>query len=127
MKLINKTKTVTNIEDIERSITAFSNAISSAAYMLNLSYNSLWNLPDDELEDVLNELSSNDNLQNLFEDHHFAANALNSIAEKIGIPNTTRAISAPAKQLNFDDSGIITVTSLVIQNETAEDIQMPPM
>lgn len=122
MKLINKTKTVSNIEEIEKTIAAFSNAISSAAHILNMSYHALWSLPDDELEDVLNELSRSDKLQNLFEDHYFTANALNSIIGKISGSSASIAINTPAKQLNFSDSGIITVAPLVIQEESTEDV-----
>jgi hypothetical protein len=108
MKLTNKTQTELNIETIEKSAETFANAINAAIYTLNESYKTLWDLPNNELEQILNILSQNGKLQTLFEDHNFAANSLNLIAEKIGGIYET-AINFPKKQLHIDDSGYITV------------------
>jgi hypothetical protein len=108
MKLIDKTKTISNIEEIERSAETFANAINSAIYTLNLSYKTLWDLPDDELEQVLNTLSQNGKLQTLFEDHNFAANSLNSIANKIGNTSST-AINSLGKEIQVDENGAISI------------------
>ena len=112
MKLTTKTQTELNIEEIEKSAETFANAINSAIVTLNLSYSKLWDLPDDQLESVLNTLAQNDKLQSLFEDHNFTANALNSIAEKVGnISEIAR--NTLGRQLNIDDAGNITIASQV--------------
>jgi uncharacterized protein YdcH (DUF465 family) len=107
MKLTAKTQTELNIEEIEKSAETFANAVNTAIVTLNLSYNKLWDLPNDQLEDVLNALAQNSKLQSLFEDHNFAANSLNSIAEKIGnISNT--AINTLGKELQIDN-GVVSI------------------
>lgn len=107
MKLTVKTQTELNIEEIEKSAEMFANAINTAIVTLNLSYKKLWDLPDDQLESVLNTLAQNGKLQPLFEDHNFAANSLNSIAEKIGsIPNI--AINTLGRELQIDN-GVISI------------------
>lgn len=112
MKLTTKTQTELAIEEIEKSAETFANAINSAIVALNLSYNKLWDLPDDQLESVLNTLSQNDKLQPLFEDHNFVANALNSIAEKVGSVSNV-ALNTLGRQLNIDDAGNITIVSQI--------------
>jgi hypothetical protein len=108
MKLTAKTQTELNIEEIEKSAEAFANAINTAIVTLNLSYSKLWDLPNDQLEDVLSVLAQNNKLQSLFEDHNFAANALNSIAEKTG--NTSNiAINYLGRELNIDSAGAISI------------------
>jgi hypothetical protein len=115
MKLISKTQTELNIEEIEKSAEMFANAINTAIVTLNLSYEKLWNLPDDQLESVLNTLAQNNKLQSLFENHNFAANSLNSIAEKVGsVP--TNAINFLGRELKFDDNGIISIVKNVDNN-----------
>ena len=112
MKLTNKTQTELNIETIEKSAETFANAINAAIYTLNESYKTLWDLPDNELEQVLNALSQNGKLQTLFEDHNFAANSLNLIAQKIGgLPSI--AVNSLGRELQIDNNGIITVTPLI--------------
>jgi hypothetical protein len=107
MKLITKTQTELNIEEIEKSAETLANAINTAIVTLNLSYNKLWDLSDDQLESVLNTLAQNGKLQPLFEDHNFAANSLNSIAEKIGgIPNT--AINTLGRELQINN-GVVSI------------------
>jgi len=106
MKLTSKTQTELNIEDIEKSAEIFSNAVNTAIITLNLSYNKFWDLPDDQLESVLNTLAQNGKLQPLFEDHNFAANSLNSIAEKIGSISNV-AINSVGKEFSVDNNGNI--------------------
>lgn len=108
MNLLDKTSKELNIEAIEKSAETFSNSINAAIYALNLSYETLWGLPDNELEDVLNALAQNGKLQNLFEDHNFAANSLNSISKKIG--NTHfNAINYLGRDLKIDDNGVVSI------------------
>jgi hypothetical protein len=111
MKLTSKTQTELNIEEIEKSAEIFANAVNTAIVTLNLSYGKLWNLPNDQLENVLNTLAQNGKLQPLFEDHNFAANSLNSIAEKVGgISNV--AINTLGRELEINN-GIISIVSEV--------------
>lgn len=115
MKLTTKTQTEINIEEIEKSAEMFANAINTAIVTLNLSYGKLWDLPDDQLESVLNTLAQNGKLQPLFEDHNFAANSLNSIAGKIGgIPSN--AINFLGRELKFDDNGTISIVKNIDNN-----------
>jgi hypothetical protein len=108
MKLTTKTQTELSIEEIEKSAETFANAINTAIVTLNLSYSKLWDLPNDQLENVLNALAQNGKLQSLFEDHNFAANALNSIAEKIGdIPNV--AVNTLGRELSVNNDGNISI------------------
>jgi DNA-binding TFAR19-related protein (PDSD5 family) len=65
-------------------------------------------LPDDQLESVLNALAQNGKLQSLFEDHNFAANALNSIAQKTGNVSNI-AINYLGRELNIDSAGAISI------------------
>ena len=121
MKLTNKTQTELNIEAIEKSAETFANAINAAIYTLNESYKTLWNLPDNELEQVLNTLSQNGKLQTLFEDHNFAANSLNSITEKIG-DTSFIAINSLGRELQIDENGVISIIPLAQNNEISENI-----
>lgn len=120
MKLTDKTQTQSNIEAIEKSAQTFANAINAAIYTLNASYKTLWDLPDNELEQVLNALSQNGKLQTLFEDHNFAANSLNSIAEKIGGISSI-AINSLGRELQIDNNGVISIISLAQNQENSEN------
>ena len=108
MKLTTKTQTELSIEEIEKSAETFANAVNTAIVTLNLSYNKLWDLPDDQLESVLNALAQNGKLQTLFEDHNFAANALNSIAQKTGNASNI-ANNYLGRELSIGNDGYITV------------------
>ena len=110
MKLTTKTQTELSIEEIEKSAETFANAVNTAIVTLNLSYNKLWDLPDDQLESVLNALAQNGKLQSLFEDHNFAANALNSIAQKTGNVSNI-AINYLGRELNIDSAGAISIVA----------------
>jgi hypothetical protein len=113
MKLISKTQTELNIEEIEKSAEMFANSINTSIILLNLAYKKLWDLPEDQLRDVLNTLAQNNRLQSLFEDHNFAVNSLNSIASKIGgIP--TVATSVVGNELQVDDNGSVTIVGQLI-------------
>ena len=120
MKLTDKTQTELDIEKIEKSAENFGRSIESAIFNLNESYRMLWDLPDTELENVLNALSQNGRLQNLFEDHYFAATSLNLIAEKIGGISSIASHSLGRELVT--DNGYISVVPFVLNNETSENI-----
>jgi hypothetical protein len=95
MNIINHSKTEQNIRKIEESAKDVLLAIKSSIHMLNMSYQILWSLPDDELRDVLQYLVDNNKLTEVFGQHNFAANSLNSILENAGEDGAKALVAVP--------------------------------
>jgi hypothetical protein len=106
MKLIQKSKTQQNIESIESAANTAILAAASAAHALNNSYNTFWNLPDDELEELLQYLLNEGELFNIFKKHGESATALNKILEDGGYEGV-RAIDKITREFTIDEFGTL--------------------
>jgi hypothetical protein len=108
MTITKKTTLQLNIEAIERSANTAVLAAASAAHSLNNSFNVFWNLPDDQLTELLQHLFNEGVLMSIFQKHAEAAAMLNKILED-GEHTGVRAIDKITREFTIDESGIVSL------------------
>ena len=77
--ITNKSQLQIDIDSIDKSAESAMLAFKSAAFTLNNSYDSLWNLPEDRLLAVLQTMHDDDTLTSVFAQHNTAAAYVNTI------------------------------------------------
>ncbi len=124
MKLLQSDKTTEHILKIQEYAETTNRAINAAIVALNNAYNYSWNLPDDELRDVLQMLLDNGKLQELFQNHYITATALNTIQNSTGYIGD-RAIAVAGREFTIED-GVITLVALPTpQSELESSFEEP--
>lgn len=115
MKLITKTPLQQNIESIESAANTAILAAASAVHALNNSFNVFWDLPDDELTELLQYLLDQGELINVFRKHGESAVALNKILDD-GEYTGIRAISEISRKFIINEFGKIVLVYQSIEN-----------
>jgi len=77
--ITNKSQLQIDIDSIDKSAESATLAFKAAAFTLNNSYDSLWNLPEDRLLAVLQTMYNDDTLTSVFAQHNTAAAYVNTI------------------------------------------------
>ena len=112
MKLTPKTKTLETIDKLENYILQTNKIISAAIININQGHKELWSLPDNEVEEVLQQLLENGTLRQLFENHYICATYLNLIQDNTG-SGGPRAIAKAGKEYILTDEGKIKIVPWV--------------
>lgn len=102
---IQKTQTESNIEELDKFAQAIENSINSTINLLNLSHSYLWNLPDEQLINVLQWLYDKGMIEETFNKHYQIATAVNGLAN---IGNMQTAKDSKGREFTIDN-GIISL------------------
>lgn len=109
MNLYQKSQLEQDLEAIQLLAKKTTSFISMAIQSLNSSYDTLWSLPDDRLLAVLQNLFDSGKLEDVFNQHNFAANSLNGILDNTDI-NFKRAFNTPLKKIQIQN-GVVSFAS----------------
>lgn len=110
MNLLSKTQTEQHLLRLEKFTVKTNQLISATISNINNGYSYLWNLPDVELQDVLQNLLDNGKLVQLFENHYLAATSLNAIQDGTGASGG-RALAIAGREFTVTD-GVVAVIPL---------------
>ncbi len=80
----NKTQLDLNLEKVEESIRKVAMSLNSTAMSLNMGWSTVWELPDDQLKEILQYLYDNNKFDDLLGLHHRAATSVNQLLDKVG-------------------------------------------
>jgi hypothetical protein len=84
---------------------------------LNRAHSQTWNLPDDRLLAILQELYNRGKLEEVFTNHYIAATSLNAILTSAGYGGSL-AIATAAREFEVTD-GVISL----VEEEVVEEIE----
>lgn len=107
MNLIkDKTKLDLNLEKVEQSIQKVVMSLNLTAASLNTAWSTVWNLPDDQLKEILQYLYDNNKFEDLLGLHHVAATSINQLLDKVG--SQIRAKDYAGKPYKIED-GLVSI------------------
>jgi len=115
-----KTQFDLNLEAIDEPLSLLSNKIVSAVHDLNTSFNALWSLDDDSIEEILNYFGI-ETVIGVFTAHWQTGTALNQILEARGIPEPRATVSKPRDFTVNPETGEIKLVPLP-EPEVVEEI-----
>lgn len=120
-----KTQLEINLEKIDAPLILVENSIKAAIQNLNASYNFLWSLPDDQIEEIMNYKGIFE-LQRIFEAHFKYANGFNELLQDRGI-SEPRAITIKPRDFSINEDGVISLVPLTEPEivEENEPIDLP--
>jgi hypothetical protein len=121
MKIINQTQTEKDLSDLQQSINRSLRTVIAAKDELNRAHSQTWNLPDDRLLAILQELYNRGKLEEVFTNHYIAATSLNAILTSAGYDGSL-AIATAAREFEVTD-GVISL----VEVEVVEEIETPPI
>lgn len=107
MNITEKTQTQTDIDNLEKRIGKTVSALEFTATQLNLAYYSIWNLPEDRLQALLQVLVNTGKLAEVFSVHAKSAAYLNELLEAAG--EKYRVITQAARQFEIGEDGIVSL------------------
>lgn len=84
MQLINKTQAQLDIQSLENKVAKAVLSLKSAAMQLNYAYNSVWSLPDDRLQALLQALVDANKFDEIFTLHAQSAASINALLVAAG-------------------------------------------
>lgn len=113
-----KTVLEQNLYRIEESLLLVDNYVRAAIMNLNQSYNALWNLPDDELLELLNFLGLAKSTE-IFETHYKHAVGLNEIMDARGIIGD-RAVCVMGRSLGVNELGEFIIAPVIVPEPPVE-------
>jgi len=125
MKLQQKSILQQNIETIEETIQTTLRAVSSAVHALNLAYKALWELPDDQLTELLQHLLTTGKLEEVFTSHYISAINLNQILDN-GEYGGVRAVAVAGREFTIDQFGTVALVVPVVE-EVVEPVVKEPV
>jgi hypothetical protein len=105
-----KTQLEINLAAIDAPLVLVENCVKTAIHNLNDSFSKFWNLPDDQIEEIMNSQGI-EKLQSIFEAHFRYANEFNTLLENRGI-DQPRAITSKPREITVDQNGIISLVPL---------------
>ena len=117
MKIINQTLAEKDLRDLKQSIDRSLRTVISAKDELNRDHSQTWNLPDDRLLAILQELYNRGKLEEVFTNHYIAATSLNAILTSAGYGGSL-AIATAARAFEVTD-GVISL----VEEEVVEEIE----
>lgn len=103
--ITNKTQLEKDIDQIEKFADNTIRALKAAVISLNNSFDFFWGLPNDRLESVINKLSSNGILEDIFDKHFKTATVFNNILESNGVMDVRCKLEIP-KVMTFGTEGV---------------------
>lgn len=115
-----KTQLEINLQKIDAPLVLVENCVKTAIANLNDSFNQFWSLPDDQIEEIMNNKGIEE-LQKIFEAHFRYANAFNSLLADRGI-TTPRAITAKPRDIEVNiETGYISLIPLSSNEDIIAD------
>ena len=118
-----KTQLEINLAAIDAPLILVENCVKTAIHNLNHSFSKFWNLPDDQIEEIMNSQGI-EKLQSIFEAHFRYANEFNTLLENRGI-DQPRAITTKPREITVDGNGIITLVPLPQPDAPVTDEPQP--
>lgn len=119
MNIIEKTQLQSDIENLEKRISKTLSALEFTVSQLNLAYDSVWKLPDERLQALLQTLVDSGKFEEIFSVHAKSASYINELIEVAG--GKARAYTGAGREYTIED-GIVTVTPLLKPEPVIEEI-----
>lgn len=126
MNITNKPQVTKDLDNLERRVQKATQALAFAASQLNLAYDSVWNLPDDRLQALLQYLVDQSKFEGIFSLHEKSASYINELLTDTGDVRVTAKVGA-GREFEIDGNGSVSVIPLPqpepIEEEQPEEIE----
>lgn len=110
MNITDKTQLQINLDNLEKRVSKATQALQNAANTLNVAYDAVWGLPEDQLLECLQELVNTNKFEEIFGVHEAAATSINSILDTVGATGVRAKVGA-ARAYTITD-GVVTLEPL---------------
>ena len=110
MNITDKTQLQINLDNLEKRVSKATQALQNAANTLNVAYDAVWSLPEDQLLECLQELVNTNKFEQIFGVHETAATSINSILDTVGAAGVRAKVGA-ARAYTITD-GVVALESL---------------
>ena len=110
MNIQTKTQTQTDLDSLEQRVAKTVKALEFTASQLNLAYDAVWNLPDDRLQALLQELINTGKFEEIFTVHATAAVAINQLLVSAGSQSIAKETAG--REYEISEQGVVTIIPL---------------
>lgn len=114
MNITDKTQTQTDLDNLEKRVQKATQALTYCASQLNNAYNSVWTLPDDRLQALLQEMVNTGKFESVFTVHQKAATYINELLSDAGESKITAKTEAGREYEIDQKTGTITIIPLPV-------------
>ena len=94
MNITDKTQLQINLDNLEKRVSKATLALQNAANTLNVAYDAVWDLPEDQLLECLQELVNTNKFEQIFGIHENAATSINSLLDAVQAPGVRAKVGA---------------------------------
>ena len=109
MNITEKTQTQTDLDNLEKRVQKATQALTYCASQLNNAYDSVWNLPDDRLQALLQSMVDSGKFQEVFGVHAKAAAYINELLLDAGSSEIAKENAGREYTI---ENGVVTVAPL---------------
>jgi hypothetical protein len=114
MNITDKTQLQLNLDNLEKRVSKATQALQNAANTLNVAYDAVWGLPEDELLECLQELVNTNKFEQIFGIHENAATSINALLDAVGAAGVRAKVGA-ARAYTITD-GVVALESFFIED-----------
>jgi len=94
MNITDKTQLQINLDNLEKRVSKATLALQNTANTLNVAYDAVWGLPEDQLLECLQELVNTNKFEQIFGIHENAATSINSLLDAVQAPGVRAKVGA---------------------------------
>jgi hypothetical protein len=110
MNITDKTQLQINLDNLEKRVSKATQALQNAANTLNVAYDAVWGLPEDQLLECLQELVDTNKFEQIFGIHENAAISINALLDAVEAAGVRAKVGA-ARAYTITD-GVVTLEPL---------------